>query len=1000
MSDVMTPISFGHLMRWIQEEYEQQRSIFGIRKIKKLKDTGLLPIFNEHIEQPFGPAAGPHTQLAQNIIAAYVAGARFFELKTVQIIDGEDLAACVAKPCIAAEDECYNCEWSTELTVEDALAEYVKAWFACKLLSREYELGRDDGFVFNMSVGYDLEGIKSPKVNSFIENLKDASKTEVWNECLTWTNDHLADFKRIDQSFVDSITPHISCSITESTLHGCPPDEIERIAAYLIKEKGLNTYVKCNPTLLGYEFARKRLDELGFNYVSFDSHHFDEDLHWEDAVPMFERLIALADQQGLEFGVKLSNTFPVEVCAEELPSEEMYMSGRSLFPLTIHLARLIAEQFNGSLRISYSGGADIQTIRGLFDAGIWPITLATALLKPGGYERLAQMVDTMGNVGYAPFSGVDTKKVVDLDKGVLDDVRYCKPLKPALSHKVAAPLSLLDCFEAGCRDGCPIKQDIPAYLRAVDEGRFLDALTIIIERNALPFMTGILCPHPCATKCMRSYYDEGVRIREYKLRAAEAAYDKLQPNILKTSSAGQGRQIAIVGGGPAGLACAYFLGRAGARVTIFEQTDSLGGAVRRVIPRFRISDEAIDKDIKLCLSFGAKVETGRTITSLTDLKNEGFDDVVVAVGAWKPGRIGLSEGEQIDVLDFLEDAKYRPETLCLGSDVVVVGAGNTAMDAARAAKRLPGVERVRIVYRRKKQLMPADEEELNFALEDGVELIELRAPKSFKDNILVCNEVELGEKGSDGRQIPVVTKREVKIPATAVICAVGEKVDTHLAQDGGVSFDTRGYPVVFDDGSCNLSGVWFAGDCKDGAATIVEAIADAAAVSKALLNTDFSAYEKANLNPDESHIYNEKGNICLDCNASTDSRCLGCPTVCEVCCDVCPNRANIALPIKGFDRPQIVHIDALCNECGNCAVFCPWEGRPYRDKLTVFWSESDMEQSENPGFYKEEGHFAVRLNGKTMRFNGGEGTSEVPEKVKRVVDGVCDEYGYLLGVKR
>lgn len=216
---------------------------------------------------------------------------------------------------------------------------------------------------------------------------------------------NLDKFEHVDAAFVESIPARVSNSITESTLHGCPPAEIERIATYLITEKGLNTYIKCNPTLLGYEFARQRLNELGFDYIVFDDTHFREDLQWADAVPMFERLIALCAERGLEFGVKLTNTFPVDVTRNELPSTEMYMSGRSLFSLTIEAARCITEQFDGKLRISYSGGATVYNIRALYDAGIWPVTLATDVLKPGGYERFSQMAGEFYRPGWQAVRG-------------------------------------------------------------------------------------------------------------------------------------------------------------------------------------------------------------------------------------------------------------------------------------------------------------------------------------------------------------------------------------------------------------------------------------------------------------------------------------------------------------------------------------------------------------------------------------------------------------------
>ncbi len=316
MSDKMRQIPFGQLMDWALTEHEQSGSIFGVKKLYKKSGVKTLSIFGETLETPFGPAAGPHTQLAQNLIAAYVAGSRFFELKTVQILDGEDLP--VSKPCILAKDECYNVEWSTELYVPQALDEYIKGWFALKLLSRELGLGDPGGFVFNMSVGYDLEGIKTPKIDGYIERMKNAEGTEYWKACKAWALSNISRFKNVDKAYIESISPKICTSITLSTLHGCPPQEIERIAAYLLTEKKLHTFIKCNPTLLGYEYARKTLDSLGFDYIAFDDHHFKADLQFSDAVPMLKRLQATADSLELAFGVKITNTFPVQITEKEL----------------------------------------------------------------------------------------------------------------------------------------------------------------------------------------------------------------------------------------------------------------------------------------------------------------------------------------------------------------------------------------------------------------------------------------------------------------------------------------------------------------------------------------------------------------------------------------------------------------------------------------------------------------------------------------------------------
>ena len=996
MSDIMRPIPFDALMGWILDEYRTQGSIFGITRFAKGDEKGTRHIFGESIETPVGPAAGPNSQLAQNIVASYVTGARFFELKTVQVMDGEELSACVNKPCILAGDEAYNCEWSTELTVPQAFDEYVKAWVACKLLSRELGLGDADGFVFNMSVGYDLEGIKSPKVDKYINDMKDASATPAFTEAIAWAKANLDRFEHVDEAFVDSITPRVSRSITESTLHGCPPAEIERIATYLMSEKGLNTFVKCNPTLLGYEYARTTLDSLGFDYIAFDDHHFLEDLQWEDAVPMLERLIALGKEKGLEFGVKLTNTFPVDVTRNELPSEEMYMSGRSLYPLSLTLAARLSEQFDGKLRISYSGGADANNVAGLVSAGIWPVTVATTILKPGGYQRFGQIVRVLESVEAKAFGGVDAMAVRGLvDEAVRGDA-YRKPIKPLPERHIAAKLPLTDCFTAPCRHDCPIHQDIPGYLMAVDEGRYEDALNIILERNALPFVTGTICPHHCGDGCMRNYYEEHVHIREAKLKAAESAIDQVMPTLARRAEA-SGKKVAVIGGGPAGLSAASFLSRAGIDVTVMERTKKLGGIVRHAIPAFRISGEAIDRDVELCGAYGAKFECGVEVKSVDELLEQGYTDVVIAIGAWAPGRPTLKSGAEMDAIDFLVAAKGDPDSLDLGSDVVVIGAGNTAMDVARAAKRIKGVQNVRLVYRRTRRYMPADEEELALALEDGVEFMELLSPDTLADGTLACEVMELGAPDESGRRSPVSTGKTMTIPATTVIAAVGENVEGNLFEASGIEVDRKGRPVVDASYKTNLPHVYAIGDARRGPATVVEGIADAAMVTVAISGTDFNAKVDTNVKADYEAPLAKRGDLCLNVRGCDKTRCLGCATVCETCVEVCPNRANVAIRVPGMRQRQIVHVDGMCNECGNCAVFCPYQGgRPYKDKLTLFWSKPDFDNSTNEGFLPVDGGMLVRLDGSTKVYDVSDMDCGLPEAVRAAILTVQNDYAYLM----
>jgi len=982
MGDLMRQIPFGQLMDWALSEYGSDGTIFGVGKqfMYNTKTGKDLRMFDNKLELPFGPAAGPHTQLAQNLIASYAAGARFFELKTVQIIDGEDLP--VSKPCILAPDECYNVEWSTELYVPQALDEYIKGWYAIRLLSRELGLGAEDGFIFNMSVGYDLEGIKTAKIDSFIEGLKDAGNTESWKLCKQWTADNLLKFRYVDKQCIDNIGTKICDSITLSTLHGCPPEEIERIATYLLKEKGLHTFIKCNPTLLGYEYARETLDKLGFDYMSFDDKHFKADLQFDDAVPMFKRLQALADDLSLEFGVKLTNTFPVRIEEKELPGNEMYMSGRSLFPLSIEVANRLSKAFDGKLRISFSGGADVRNITGIIDAGIWPVTLATTLLKPGGYQRLHQIAAELSKAeGVCPkrFDGVDLDKLQSLVEKSLSCDIYRKPAGQPPERKIKNRVPLVDCFTAPCQNGCPFGQDIPAYLRLAGEGRFLEALRVITEKNPLPFITGTICSHRCMNKCTRIFYEGSVDIRAVKLEAAEKAFKQLLSEI--TPPPKSGGKVAVIGGGPAGLAAAYFLAKAGRPVTLFEKRDSLGGIVRHVIPEFRIPDSAIDNDIALIKATGVEIKLDTDISCLGGFGDEGFEKVIIATGAWSPGSVELENGTALDALEFLahlkHDSKSSSGTVSsktFGENIVVIGGGNTAMDTARAAKRIRGVSRVSIVYRRTKRFMPADAEELELAAAEGIEFNELLAPKSHRDGKLICTVMKLGDPDSSGRRSPVATDETVEIPADTVIAAVGNKACSDIC-----GMDAKDVCII--------------GDAKRGPATVAEAIADAAECATSITGIGFDKYTGLNLNTDVLPAKGKKGILnCGNTDLSEPERCLECRTICENCVDVCPNRANISVDVDG--RPQIVHIDFMCNECGNCEVFCPYLSAPYLDKLTFYTESEDFDNSNNSGFYPlPNGSVRVRLDGKIQDTRDGSG---LPSDVWKVIEASLIKINKLL----
>ena len=980
MSEKMYPIPFKSLMNWIVTEYAREGEIFGVHT--PYYATGkTLPIFGERIETPFGPAAGPNSQLAQNIIAAYMAGARFFEVKTVQKMDGAELAACVPRPCILAADEGYNQEWSTELEVPQARDEYIKAWCALKVLSKVYGFGDPDGFVFNMSVGYDLEGIKSEKVNTYIDNMMDASETKQFKECL----EVLTELFPAEKDYIASISPRVSRSVTVSTLHGCPPQEIERIASYLLTEKHLHTFVKCNPTILGYKTARTILDSMGYDYIVFDEHHFNEDLQWVDAVPMFERLQALADSKGLEFGLKLSNTFPVDTTRNELPGTEMYMSGRSLFPLTIEMCNRISRQFNGKMRISFAGGAEFFNCDKLFAAGIWPITVATTILKPGGYNRLHQMVEKTEKLPYKAFCGTDSSAISDMSTASHSDFHHLKPIKPVASRKSEEKVPWIDCFTAPCKGGCPIHQDIPEYIELCRKGLYGPALKLITEKNALPFITGTICAHRCQNKCSRNFYEESVQIRDTKLVAATKGYGALMADI-KVPAKVEGKKAAIIGGGPTGIAAAYFLGRAGIETTIFEREEKLGGVPRYVIPAFRISDEAIDKDVALMERYGVEVKCGAPAPSVEELKKLGYTHILIATGAWQAGKLDIP-GNVKGVIGWMKEMKTQVKP-CLDGHVVVVGAGNTAMDAARVAKRM-GAASSTIVYRRTKKEMPADEHELKLAIDEGVNMVELAAPVAQENGKLKLEKMKLGEPDASGRRSPLATGEFFEIPCDLVISAVGEKVDSQLMADNGIEMERKG-PAF----KTNVENVWCAGDAHRGPATVVEGIADAAAFAEAVIGETHNYDIPEAAYPSKAQAIAKKGILKMAKDACCEgSRCLDCNTVCENCADSCPNRANVVIKLSD-GRHQILHIDKMCNECGNCTQFCPYASEPCRDKFTLFQTKEDMEDSRNAGVLFLGGDKVLVRMAEVKEYDLSQ-PNELPKEIENLILTVRSKYAYL-----
>ncbi len=398
----LTPFPLSVLLGRIAHEWESRNRIFDLPtarffNVSEGPDLSV-DFMGRPAATPIGPAAGPHSQLAENIVLSWLGGARIFELKTVQILDELE----INRPCIDMETIGYNIEWSQELRIQESLDEYVKAWMMIEILRGWDELtpliGDDPGpHVFDISVGYDLAGITSPKVAAFIDGLIDGTETierlrpEIAEPFARW-RDH-------------RFPTRIADTVTLSTFHGCPPDEIEAITKHLMTQHELDVVVKLNPTLLGFERVSEIVnDELGFDEVRLRREDFDADLQLDRGLALIDELERFAADSGRRFGIKLTNTLVVANHREFLPDDPMYLSGAPLHVVsmtllqTLHEAlpgRLAIEGQDGSIQVSFSAGITKENFAAAVGLGLVPVTVCSDLLKPGGYGRIKPMLKAL-----------------------------------------------------------------------------------------------------------------------------------------------------------------------------------------------------------------------------------------------------------------------------------------------------------------------------------------------------------------------------------------------------------------------------------------------------------------------------------------------------------------------------------------------------------------------------------------------------------------------------
>mgnify|MGYP006278782271 CR=1 FL=1 len=381
----LTPYPFGALVRRMFREVDRRHAIFDLPARAFFRgDAGKdlsVCVHGQRAATPFGPAAGPHSQLAQNIVLSWLGGGRLIELKTVQHLD----QLSIPRPCIDVQTVGFNVEWSQELRLEESLEEYVKAWMLIRMLTASGKVPLAPGAadtVFDMSVGYNLAGIRSERVQTFMRGLMDAQP--VIDRLRGQIPDEYRHYRDLDYD------PSVSRTLTLSTFHGCPCDEIDGIVDFLLREVGLNVCVKLNPTLLGRDGVQALLhDRLGYRELAVPDEAFEQDLTWDAAVGMVEHLAGVAKAAGRGLGVKFSNTLIVKNHRTFFPADQarMYLSGPPLHVLAMTLVGRFRETFGDRFPVSFSGGIDRTNFADAVAMGLVPVTVCTDLLKPGGYSR-------------------------------------------------------------------------------------------------------------------------------------------------------------------------------------------------------------------------------------------------------------------------------------------------------------------------------------------------------------------------------------------------------------------------------------------------------------------------------------------------------------------------------------------------------------------------------------------------------------------------------------
>lgn len=378
---------------------------------------------------------------------------------------------------------------------------------------------------------------------------------------------------------------------------------------------------------------------------------------------------------------------------------------------------------------------------------------------------------------------------------------------------------------------CPAGVDIPGYIALVEEGRYKDAVALIRKDNPLPAVCALICEHPCEARCRRNMMDDAVNIRGIKRYAVDHAGDVPIP----VAASKTGKKVAIIGGGPGGISAAYYLSLMGHEVTIYEQRKKLGGMLRYGIPNYRLPRNILNKEIETLLSIGVKVITGITVgdnPNIVDIRSQ-FDSVYITIGAHINKKLGI-EGEEangvVSAVEMLRSIGDDEMPELSDRDIIVVGGGNVALDVARSAVRL-GAKKVRIVYRRRIEDMTVMPEEVQGAIAEGCEVLELKAPlriEQDKDGNACALWIQPQIIGmvQRGRPAPFASKEEeIRLECDMVLVAIGQGIESKAFEEYGIPVKRGVIEALSWSGIKDITGVFAGGDCVTGPATVIRAIA-------------------------------------------------------------------------------------------------------------------------------------------------------------------------------